>query len=70
MLPPEPPSDGPVTPTPPKPSGARSWRKLAADSDREVVQEQIRNAIRSGEIRVRPWPGDPERVQIIPVTAG
>lgn len=68
MLPPEPPSDGPETPMPPTTSGERSWKKLAADSDDEDVQEQIRSAIRAGAIRVRPWPGDRERVQIIPVT--
>ena len=48
---------------------AMSWSGLADDSDCEDVQTLIRNAIRAGSIRVRPWPGDPERVRIIAAEA-
>jgi hypothetical protein len=44
----------------------RRWRVLSAESDREDVQEEIRGALRAGAIRVRPCPGDPQRVQILP----
>ena len=48
---------------------AGRWSELAHDSDCEDVQIRIGNAIRAGSIRVRPWPGDPERVRISPVEA-
>jgi hypothetical protein len=48
---------------------ARRWTDLAADSDYEDVQTQIRHAIHAGSIRVRPWPGHPERVRIMAAEA-
>jgi hypothetical protein len=39
---------------------------LAADSHRDDVREQIRHAIRAGTFRVAPWPGEPDRVRLIP----
>jgi hypothetical protein len=43
------------------------WKTLAINSDRDEVREQVRRALRSRMIRVKPWPGDPERVRILPV---
>jgi hypothetical protein len=48
------------------PQEARRWYALTAASHREEAQEQIRREIRAGAIRVRPRPGDPFRVQVVP----
>jgi hypothetical protein len=42
------------------------WNTLATKSDRDETRERIGQAVRECTIRVMPWPGDPERVRIIP----
>ena len=44
------------------------WIALQADSNRPEVQEMIRREIRRGAIRVRPLPGDANRVEIVRVS--
>ena len=51
----------------PAPQPPCDLASLAAGSDRDGVREQIRREIRGGTIRVKPWPGNPERVRTIPV---
>jgi hypothetical protein len=43
----------------------RDLPTLAAESHREDVQERIRTEIHAGTVRVRPWPGKPDRVEVI-----
>jgi hypothetical protein len=62
MQPSTPNAGGPVI----RRASARDTTALAADSDRDDVRELIRKAIRSGTIRVAPWPGNPDRVRLIP----
>ncbi len=54
-----------TTPTP-TPTD-RAW--LEANSDQPEVQVLIRDAIRDGKIRVRPLPGAPGIVEIVPSAA-
>lgn len=42
------------------------WEELSAHSDREEVREEITRLIRTGLATVRPRPGDPERVEVVP----
>jgi hypothetical protein len=42
------------------------WEELGAKSDRPEIREEIDLLIRRGEVRVRPRPGDPDRVDVIP----
>jgi hypothetical protein len=62
----------PLTPTAAGPVIRRSSNRyaltLAADSDRDDVRVLIRRAIRSGTFRVTPWPGNPDRVRLIPLS--
>jgi hypothetical protein len=59
--------NAPTIERPPMRRMVRRWSELAADSDLEDVQTQITKAIRAGSIRVRPWPGQPQRVRITAV---
>jgi hypothetical protein len=43
---------------------------LEADSHHSDVQQIIREAIRLGGIRVRPMPGCPHRVTVVPAPGG
>ena len=67
MTPQHPLAAGLIVDRAPAPQPPRNLASLATDSHRDGVREVIRRAIRGGTIRVRPWPGDPERVRIIPV---
>jgi hypothetical protein len=42
------------------------WEEMSATSDREHVREEIARLIRAGLVTVRPRPGDPERVEVVP----
>jgi hypothetical protein len=43
----------------------RWWEELAVNSDQAEIQAEIARLIRLGEVRVRPRPGDPDRVEVI-----
>ncbi len=43
------------------------WEALSRRSDQAEAREEIARLIRLGEVSVRPLPGDPERVEVIPV---
>jgi hypothetical protein len=66
MLPPNPTIAGLTVKKTRATQGPGDWTSLASESHRDGIQERIRQAIRAGTIRVGPWPGDPERVRIIP----
>jgi hypothetical protein len=66
MLPPNPMIVGPTVRKSRATQGPSDWVSLASESHRDGIQERIRHAIRAGTIRVGPWPGDSDRVRIIP----
>jgi hypothetical protein len=66
MLPPNPTIVGPTIRESRATRGSSDWVSLASESHRDGIQERIRDEIRAGTIRVGPWPGDPDRVRIIP----
>jgi hypothetical protein len=53
---------------PPRGGGAETpwWEDLSAHSDKAEVRERIAELIRQGEVIVRPRPGDPDRVEVVP----
>lgn len=50
-------------------SEAPDWcQRLEDSSDQLDVQAMIRRAVRKGLVRVRPFPGQEDRVQVLPDT--